>query len=121
MDPQNKILLVEDDENIRLLYSEELKEEGYYVTAIPSDNRIMEKISSEIPDIIILDTLLKNDNIGYLLDNIKKQYPKLPVIQLISNGKGKKNVSALYAKIIKSLDLRELKSTISLLLLVRKT
>ena len=42
-----KILVVDDEEHIRLLYSEELKEAGYEVITAESGYKLLEKIEEE--------------------------------------------------------------------------
>ncbi len=50
-----KILVVDDEEHIRLLYSEELKEAGYEVITAESGYKLLETIEDEKPDLVILD------------------------------------------------------------------
>ena len=50
-----RILIVDDEKHIRLLYSEELKEEGYEVFVAADGNDILDRIEKDRPDVIILD------------------------------------------------------------------
>ena len=50
-----RFLVVDDEENIRLLYKEEFQDEGYDVTVAASAEEAMEKIRQNKPDIITLD------------------------------------------------------------------
>ena len=50
-----KILVVDDQEHVRLLYSEELNEGGYEVITAESGYNLLEKIEDEKPDLVILD------------------------------------------------------------------
>jgi len=50
-----KILVVDDEEHIRLLYSEELTEAGYEVITADSGLQLMERIEKEKPDLVVLD------------------------------------------------------------------
>ena len=50
-----KILVVDDEENIRFLYKEELEEEGFIVELAKSGEEALEKLSLFRPDLITLD------------------------------------------------------------------
>jgi CheY-like chemotaxis protein len=50
-----KILVVDDEEHIRLLYSEELKEEGYDVITAEGGHGLLGRIESDEPDLVVLD------------------------------------------------------------------
>ncbi len=50
-----KILVVDDEEHIRLLYSEELTEAGYEVITAADGYELTERIEKEKPDMVILD------------------------------------------------------------------
>lgn len=50
-----KILLVEDEENERLLYTEELEKEGFEIKAVPDGTVAVELVERENFDLIILD------------------------------------------------------------------
>ncbi|RKX64391.1 MAG: response regulator, partial [Thermodesulfobacteriota bacterium] len=50
-----KVLVVDDEEHIRMLYEEELKSEGYEVVTVATGRGILDLIEKEKPDIIILD------------------------------------------------------------------
>ena len=50
-----KVLIVDDEEHIRFLYSEELKEEGYDVITADSGHKLLERIREEKPDVVVLD------------------------------------------------------------------
>ena len=56
-----KILVVDDEEHIRLLYSEELKEAGYEVITADSGYKLLERIDEEKPDLVILDIKIGGD------------------------------------------------------------
>ena len=50
-----KILLVDDEDSIHLLYREELEDEGYEVHSALSGEEALEKLGIIAPDLIILD------------------------------------------------------------------
>ncbi|MCF8143340.1 MAG: hypothetical protein K9N21_05410 [Deltaproteobacteria bacterium] len=52
----NRILVVNDDDTaIRLLYTDELTEEGYEVITREGDIGLMELIEKKRPDLVVLD------------------------------------------------------------------
>ena len=53
-----KILIVDDEEHIRFLYSEELTEAGYEVITADSGHKLLERIEKEKPDLVVLDLML---------------------------------------------------------------
>ena len=71
-----KILVVDDEENIRLLYKEELEDDGYQMYLASSAEDAMKKVDEEKPDIITLDIKMPGmDGIEFLriLKEEKKQ------------------------------------------------
>ena len=75
-----KILVVDDEENIRYLYEQELIEEGYQTVLAKDDKECLEKVRTESPDLIILDMRMSRmdglEAIGWIIELNKN----LPVI-----------------------------------------
>jgi DNA-binding response OmpR family regulator len=76
----SKIIVVDDEEAIRILYTDELEEEGHEVIATGDGSRVMEMIDRQSPDLIVLDIKLGNYNGLDLLQEIKNAHYDLPVI-----------------------------------------
>ena len=76
----NKILVVDDDVAIRMLYAEELTEEGYDVVADDGAGDLMAAIRKESPDLLVLDIKLGRNSGLDLLQDIRRAYGNLPVI-----------------------------------------
>lgn len=76
----SKIIVVDDEEAIRILYTDELEEEGHEVIATGDSSRVMELIDRRSPDLIVLDIKLGNYNGLDLLQEIKNAHYDLPVI-----------------------------------------
>jgi two-component system alkaline phosphatase synthesis response regulator PhoP len=53
-----KVLVVDDEENIRELVKYNLDREGYRVTTVGSGEDALKQASSQVPDLIILDLML---------------------------------------------------------------
>jgi len=108
------ILLAEDDKNQRLLYEQELKQEGYEVVTVSNGKEALEKVQVQRPDIIIMDiNMPKMDGIE-AIGRILGKNKEIPVIinTAYSNYKDNYMSWAADAYIIKSSDLTELKDKI---------
>ncbi len=113
-----KILIVDDEEVIRMLYGEELEEEGYKVVTAGSGHGLMEMIERQKPDLVILDIKMAEHNGLDLLQEIRKSFYNIPVIlcSAYSSFKGDlKSIAADYY-VVKSADLSELKQKIKMAL-----
>ncbi|MBI5522846.1 MAG: response regulator [Desulfarculus sp.] len=113
-----KILIVDDEEHIRFLYSEELTDEGYEVVTADSGLKLLERIDAEKPDLIILDIKMVDYNGLDLLQDIRNKYYDLPVILCTAYDTFKEDMKSIAADfyVIKSFDLTELKNKIKMAL-----
>lgn len=109
-----KIFIVDDEENIRLFYSEELKDEGYDVATAAEGYNLVERIREEKPDVVILDIKLAGHNGLDLLQEVRKEFYDLPVIlcSAYSSFKGEMRTYSADTYVVKSSDLTELKKEI---------
>ena len=80
-----KILIVDDEKDIRDSLSEIFIEEGYETIGAKTAKEAMELASSGI-DLVLLDIKLGDDNGIEVLKNIKKERPNLPVIMISGHG-----------------------------------
>lgn len=87
-----KILLVEDNDELRRLYTELLVKKNYEIETAPNGADGIEKLGSFNPDIVILDIMLPDTNGIEILKQIKsnERYKKLPVIMLTGVSEIKK-------------------------------
>lgn len=110
-----KILVVDDEEHIRLLYSEELKEAGYEVITAESGYKLLDTIEEEKPDLVVLDIKMVDYNGLDLLQDIRNHFYDLPVILSTAYDTFKEDLKAIAADfyVVKSFDLTELKKKIS--------
>ena len=109
-----KILIVDDEDNIRLFYSEELCDEGYEVITAKDGYRLVDRIRNDKPDVVILDIKMAGYNGLDLLQEIRREFYDLPVILCSAYSSFKdefKSISA-NAYVVKSSDLTELKKKI---------
>lgn len=114
-----RILVVDDEENIRMLYQEELQEEGYEVVLASNGIEAMETLASKGSfDLVTLDIRMPGMDGINTVREIKQRYRKIPVILVTAYGEYKQDFStwASDAYIVKSADLSELKATIKRIL-----
>jgi DNA-binding response OmpR family regulator len=109
-----KILLVDDEESIHLLYREELEEEGYEVHSALSGEEALDKVKIILPDLVILDINMPGINGIDVLRQMKEKNPKLPVILSSAYQEFKQDLASWASDeyIVKSSNLDELKAAV---------
>jgi DNA-binding response OmpR family regulator len=110
----NKILVVDDEKSMRILYADELTEEGYQVITHGSSTGLMDLLDHERPDLVLLDIRLGGENGLDLLQDIRNAFYDLPVILCTAYSTFKQDVRSIAADdyVVKSHDMRELKSKV---------
>lgn len=108
------LLVVDDEANIRLLYAQELSDEGYTVVTAGTALEAAEKLEGAPFDLVVLDIKLKNESGIELLQRIVKERHTLPVILCTAFSCYKDDFSAWLADgyVVKSSDMQELKDEI---------
>lgn len=111
----SRLLVVDDEANIRILYSEELADEGYEVATAANTAEAIEKLQQTPFDLVVLDIKLKNENGIELLQKLVRERHEMPVILCSAFSCYKDDFSAWLADgyIVKSGDLTELKQEIA--------
>lgn len=113
-----KILVIDDEKNIRTLYEKELQDEGYAVTLAGNGREALERFSSERPDLVVLDIRMPGMDGLEALGKLLEADPKVPVVLNSAYSSYKDNFLSWSADayVVKSSDLTELKETIRRLL-----
>ncbi len=113
-----RIMVVDDEENIRFLYKEELEEEGFTVELAKNGEEAIEKLPSFKPDLITLDIKMPGMDGIETLKRIREVQKHLPVVMCSAYGEYKQDITlwASDAYVVKCADLTELKATIRKLL-----
>jgi DNA-binding response OmpR family regulator len=109
-----KILIVDDEENLRELYKQEFIDEGYSVILAADGKEALTKIEQEDPDVVVLDIRMPEmDGIETLGRTVGK-FKKIPIILNTAYSSYKKDFRswAAEAYVVKSSDLSELKEKI---------
>lgn len=114
-----KILIVDDEDNVRLLIKEELEDSGYDVETIETAKKALDFIkTNDDIDLICTDIEMPDINGLELAGEIRKKYPEKKIILLTAYSHYKSEMAswAADAYVVKSMDLTELKDTIQNLL-----
>jgi len=110
----NKILVVDDEKSMRILYADELAEEGYHVITHGGRTGLMELLDREMPDLVLLDIRLGGENGLDLLQDIRNTFYDLPVILITAYPTFEQDARSIAADdyVVKSFDMWELKSKV---------
>lgn len=111
-----KILVVDDEKHIRMLYQDELRAEGYTVAISDGTEPILDVIKREDPSVIVLDIKLGPATSGLnLLQEIRSSEFDRPVILSTAYDSFQHDLKSIAATayVVKSVDLTDLKSQIA--------
>ena len=113
-----RIMIVDDEENIRFLYKEELEEEGFIVELAKNGQEALEKLPLFKPDLITLDIKMPEMDGIETLKRIREIETHLPIVMCSAYGEYKQDLTtwASDAYLVKCADLTEFKATIRRLL-----
>lgn len=113
-----KILLVDDEESIQLLYHEEFQDEGYEVISALNGEEALEKYKESPPDLVILDIQMPGMNGIEVLRQMKMMNPEIPVILSSAYHEYKQDLGAWASDeyVVKSADIDELKRAVKKLI-----
>ena len=114
----NKIIVVDDDKSIQMLYAEELTGEGYDVITRGDGCGLLDLIEQEKPELIVMDIRLGEQSGLDLLQDVRNTYYNLPVILCTAYPAFKYDLKSIAADyyVLKSSDLSQLKSKIKMAL-----
>ena len=81
-----KILIVDDEEAVRDLFSELLRKEGYETNTCATGEETLELLKQENFDVVLLDIKLPGVSGLEVLKNIRDSYKDLPVVMITGFG-----------------------------------
>ncbi|WP_462325752.1 response regulator [Desulfoplanes sp.] len=114
---KQKVLVVDDEPHIRMLYQEELESAGYLVAVSDGSDEIVPLIESEGPDVVVLDIKLGPERSGLdLLQEIRREDQKIPVILCTAYDSFQQDFKSIAADyyVVKSVDSTELLTKIGM-------
>jgi len=114
-----KVLVVDDEKHIRMLYQEELSVEGYEVAISDGEEDILQVLDREKPDVVILDIKLGQNRSGLdLLQQIRSSEKDVPVILCTAYDSFQHDLKSIAADyyVVKTVDITELKTKVALAL-----
>ncbi len=82
MPGKSRILVVDDEDNLRTILSQELQGEGYDVETAPDGRSAMDTINATPFDLVLLDIKMPNVDGFEVLKYIKQNHKTLKVIML---------------------------------------
>ncbi|MBG0777466.1 MAG: response regulator [Desulfovibrionaceae bacterium] len=112
-----KVLVVDDEKHIRMLYREELETEGYEIATSDGQEDILEVLARERPQVVVLDIKLGPNRSGLdLLQEIRSKDHTIPVILSTAYDSYQHDLKSVTADyyVVKSVDLSELKDKVAL-------
>jgi DNA-binding response OmpR family regulator len=117
-----KILVVEDEKNLRLLYKHDLEQEGYAVVTASNAVEGLHALETEAPDLVILDIRMPGMDGLEAMGRILEKDPKIPVVLNSAYSSYKDNFLSWSADayIIKSADTTELRAKVRELIEARR-
>lgn len=84
MKKEKRILVVDDDENIRQIIQLVLESEGYAVTGLENGHGVFEAVARVKPDLVLLDVMLGDMNGRDICQELKNKTAtaEIPVIMI---------------------------------------
>jgi two-component system nitrogen regulation response regulator NtrX len=91
------ILIVDDEADIRELVAGILQDEGYVTRTARDSDDALNSVANRRPNLVFLDIWLQGSRLDglQLLDNIKQQFPDLPVVMISGHGNIETAVAAI--------------------------
>jgi CheY-like chemotaxis protein len=76
----SKILVIEDEKNLRQLYKQDLELDGHTVVTAKSAEEGLKKVETECPDLVVLDIRMPGMDGLEAMGRILDQHPSIPVL-----------------------------------------
>ncbi len=93
--PKNSILVVDDEQSLRELLTIMLEKDGYKVTCSESGEKAIEEIHKNEFDLVITDFKMRQANGINVLEVVKKEQPKTPVVMMTAYASAETAVEAM--------------------------
>ena len=112
-----KLLIVDDEENIRYSLEKALRTEDRQILTAATANEAIEKVRCEQPDTVLLDIRLPDMSGLAAFEQIRELDARLPVVLITAHGTTETAIEAMkrgaFDYLLKPVDLGELRSVVS--------
>lgn len=92
-----KVLIVEDDAQLREALADSLELNGYAVTQVANAEAALDALGRELPGLVLTDVQMPGADGHALLENIKARTPEVPVVLMTAYGEIDRAVEAMRA------------------------
>jgi CheY-like chemotaxis protein len=89
-----KILVVDDDDFIRLVMAKILRTAGYEIGESADGTGAVEKLEAQSYDLVVTDAVLISQNGLYVAEYVRKKIPHMPILVVSSHAQGTDSTSA---------------------------
>jgi len=115
-DIPERILVVDDELHVRILYSRVLEKEGYKVDCVASGGEALEKLAAESFDLVVTDLKMNGVDGLEVVKQGKVVSPKVPFILISGYGTAQTAVTAAQEGadifLMKPIDIADLKAAV---------
>jgi DNA-binding response OmpR family regulator len=116
-----KILIIEDEKNLRLLYQQDFERDGFTVVTAATAAEGLAMVQDEVPDLVVMDIRLPGMDGLEAMSRLLDKHPKIPVVlnSAYSSYKDSFMSWSADAYVVKSADTGELRTRVKELLASR--
>ena len=96
---KRRVLLVDDDEDMRKLFSKRLEVAGYEVIQATDGEQGLTQVNEQAPDLIILDIMLPKINGYEVCAKLKKGRAtrRIPIVMFTAKGQPQEHIEGIIA------------------------
>ena len=94
----SKILIIDDDEQIRKLFSRKLLSLGYTILTADDGDVGLQIYRKETPDLVLMDIIMPRKEGIELIREIMVEYPDAKIVAISAGGRGKASDYLEYAR-----------------------
>jgi DNA-binding response OmpR family regulator len=116
-----KILVIEDEKNLRILYKQDLERDGFVVVTAATAPEGLAMLETEEPDLVVMDIRLPGMDGLEAMSRVLDRSPKLPIVlnSAYSSYKDSFMSWSADAYVVKSADTSDLRARVKELVTLR--
>ena len=117
----SKILVIEDEKNLRILYKQDLERDGFDVVTAATAKEGLAMLETEDPDLVVMDIRLPGMDGLEAMSHLLERRPKLPIVlnSAYSSYKDSFMSWSADAYVVKSADTGDLRARVKELVTAR--